>query len=344
MTDTAHTGRRRLLHTVASAALGTRFSQVAAQTAAPASQPAAWTPAHTVDYLVPAGPGAALDAAARQMKELLERRLGLPHPMIVSNRPGGSGTLAINALLAHAGDGHTLTTFTHSMLNHALIGESSVSWRDLTPIALLFEESIVAAVRADAAVKDAADLVAQLRRDPGALPIGVATSAGNHIHAAIAWPLKVAGVDVSRLTVVPFKSSAESMTALLGGHIALVSASAPNVVAPLASARIRVLATAAAQRLGGPLAAIPTWRELGVDASYTSLQGVLGPPGLPPAVLAYWEGLLRALSETAEWQQFLARQHWRGAFAGSAQMAQVLAAETRLARGLLETLGLMKTR
>ncbi len=303
-----------------------------------------WKPNRNIEYIVPAGPGAALDGAARQMKEILERRQWIGSNLLVTNRPGGSGTIAINTLLQHNGDGHYLTTYTHSMLNHALIGEASVSWRDLTPIAVLFEEAMVVAVRTEAEIGDARDLVARLKKNPGAYPIGVATSVGNHIHAAIALPLKAAGVDVSKLTVVPFKSSAESMTALLGGHIAIVSASAPNVVTPLGGGRIRVLATAAAQRLGGPLAAIPTWRELGVPASYTSVQGVLGPKGLSPEQIGFWEGALRQLNDSPEWQQFLVRQHWRGNFMGSAEMARFLGAESQAARGLLESLGLLKPR
>lgn len=323
------------------------FTLGAVATAASATLSAAraqarWRPTRNIDYIVPAGPGAALDAAARMLKDLVEKQQQLASPIVVSNRPGGAGTVAISALLTRPGDGHALTTYTHSMLNHALIGDSSVTWRDLTPVALLFEEAIVVVVKADSPMADARLLVAQLLKDPGSLPIGVATAVGNHIHAAIALPLKAAGVDVSRLTVVPFKSSAESLTALMGGHISIVSASAPNVTIPLAAGRIRVLASASGSRLTGPLARVPTWRELGVDAVYASAQGLLAPKALAPEVLAFWENSLRTLSDSEEWRAFLARQNWRPLFMGSAEMKHFLDSETEVARGVLKGIGLLK--
>lgn len=331
------TAPARLATATGAASLGAAARHAFAQTG-----PGRWRPTRNVDYLVPAGPGAALDAAARTLKDLIERQQSLGAPIVVSNRPGGAGTVAINALLTRPGDGHALTTYTHSMLNHALIGDTSVTWRDLTPIAVLFEEAITVAVKADSPIADARDLVARLKADPAALPIGVATAVGNHIHAAIALPLRAAGVDVSRLTIVPFKSSAESMTALMGGHIAIVSASAPNVPTPLAAGRIRVLATASGQRLGGTLSGVPTWRELGVDAVYASVQGVLGTRGLPAEAVAFWEGALRTLSESDEWRQFLVRQHWRPHFLGATEMRRFLDTEAEVARGVLRSIGLLR--
>jgi putative tricarboxylic transport membrane protein len=320
----------------------TLIGSISALPRARAQGAARWRPTRNVDYIVPSGPGAALDLSARALKDLVEKQQQLSNPIVVSNRPGGGGTVALNALLARPGDGHALTTYTNALIHQALIGDSSVTWRDMTPVAVLFEEAIVVAVKADSPLTDVQPLIAQLRKDPGSLPIGVATAAGNHIHAAIALPLKAAGIDVSRLTIVPFKSSAESMTALMGGHIAIASASAPNVTLPLSSGRIRVLATASGTRLTGGLAGVPTWRELGVDAAYASVQGVLAPKGLAPEVLAFWESTLRTLSETEEWRSFLARQNWRPLFMGSADMRRFMDTETEVARGLLRGIGMLK--
>jgi putative tricarboxylic transport membrane protein len=312
--------------------------RVSAQAAA-----TSWKPERPVEYVVPAGPGAALDTAARQIKELTDRLQLLPTPMIVTNRPGGAGMVAMGALQAKPGDGHMLVTLTHSSINNKIVGEVALGYEDFTPLAILFDEFITVAVRADSPIRSGRDLAEALKKNPAALSIGVATSIGNHIHTAIAKPLKAAGVDIAKLTVVPFKSSAESMNNMLGGHLDIVSASAVNVIPLMKAGRIRVLAVAASERLGGELAEVPTWREQGVDAVYSSSQGLLGARGLSPAQIAYWEGVLRRVSGTPEWGAFLARNHWKPRFMGAAEARRFLDAEAASARVLLGELGLARS-
>ena len=301
-----------------------------------------WKPERNVEYVVPAGPGAALDTAARQIKELVDRHQMLPTTMIVTNKPGGAGMVAMGGLQAKPGDAHMLVTLTHSSINNKLVGEVALGYEDFTPLAILFDEFITVVVRADSPIRNGRDLVEALKKNPQSLSIGVATSIGNHIHAAIAKPLKVAGVDIGKLTVVPFKSSAESMNNLLGGHLDVVSASAVNVISLMKAGKIRVIAVASAERLGGDLAGVPTWREQGVDAVYSSSQGLLGAKGLNAAQIAYWEGVLKRVTDTPEWAAFLAKNHWKPRFMGAADARRYLDAEAATAKSLLGDLGLLR--
>ena len=301
-----------------------------------------WKPERNVEYLVPAGPGAALDTAARQIKELVDRNQLLPTTMVVTNKPGGAGMVAMGSLQAKAGDAHLLVTLTHSSINNKLVGEVALGYEDFTPLAILFDEYITAVVRADSPIKSGRDLVDALKKNPQSLSIGVATSIGNHIHAAIAKPLKVAGVDIGKLTVVPFRSSAESMNNLLGGHLDVVSASAVNVISLMKAGKIRVIAVASAERLGGDLAGVPTWREQGVDAVYASSQGLLGAKGLTPAQIRYWEAVLKRVTDMPEWNAFLVKNHWKPHFMGHAEALKFLDAEAASAKLLLGDLGLLK--
>lgn len=302
----------------------------------------AWQPTRNVEYIVPAGPGAALDTAARELKDLIDRMKLSPTPMLVSNKPGGAGMVAMGALANRPGDGHLLMTLTHSSINNRLVGEVKLGYDDFTPLVTLFDEFITVVVRADSPIRDGRDLVERLRKDPSALSIGIATSIGNHIHVAIAKPLKVGGVDIGKLTVVPFKSSSESMTNLLGGHIDVVSASAINVVAQLKAGKIRVIAVASADRLGGDLASVPTWREQGIDAVYGSSQGVLGAKGLTSAQIRYWEQTFKQVTDSPQWAAFLAKNHWKPHFLESAQTRKYLDEEADSARLVLGELGLLK--
>ncbi|QHE85767.1 tripartite tricarboxylate transporter substrate binding protein [Hydrogenophaga sp. BPS33] len=299
-----------------------------------------WEPSRKVELIVPSGPGAALDTAAREMFNQLEKRKLVTQPLVVSNKSGGAGAVALQTLEQHAGDGHWLSIFTSGMLNARAIGSVTTTYEGMTPLVVMLEEAVVVAVRADSPIRNATDLVARLKTDPGALSIGVATAIGNHIHAGIAKPLMVGGVDISRLRVVPFKSSAESMTALLGGHLDVVAASTPNVITNMQAGRIRVIAVATSERLKGALASVPTWTEQGVPAVYASVQGVLGPKGMPAEQVRFWEQSFKQVIESSEWQAFVAKQNWRPVYMGSSDMAKYMETEYAATKKLITELKL----
>jgi len=329
-------------HKIAAALAGAHCALLLLAACPSAAAAEEWKPTRSVEYVVPSGPGAALDTAARQLAGLLERMKLVGDPIVVANRSGGAGTIALQTLLQHKSDAHWIATYTTGMINARAIGEVSATYVDATPIAVILEESIVVAVRSDSSLKSASDLVERLKGEPDGLSIGIATAVGNHIHVGIAKPLQTAGVDVSRLRMVPFRSSADSMTALLGGHLDVVAASTPNVISQMQAGKIRVLAVASAERLPGALASVPTWTEQGIPAVYTSVQGVLGPKDLSPAQVKFWADALRRATETEEWQNFVTRQNWRPMFLGPEEMKRYIENEYVATKGLMDELKLSK--
>lgn len=326
-----------------------RFNLSLAGVAATAALPgigraqAGWRPQRTVDFIVPAGPSGALDQVGRAVKQVFDEKGTVGQPIVVTNRPGGGGKIAFDQLLRRAGDPHILTTNTHGYLSSHILGSLDVlPHRDLTPIAVLLEEAVTVAVRPDSPYKTARDLVDALKKDPTVARIAVATAIGNHIHVGVAKPLAAAGVDVSKLTVVAFKSSADSVTALLGGHIEVVASTTPNVVGLVSGGRIRLLAHSSTQRLGGVLSNVPTWREAGVDSDFRSALGILAAKGITPEQIAYWEGALRQLVETEEWKKLLDRNQSRPFFLGHAETVKFYEEEYASMRALLPTMGIGK--
>ncbi|MBK6616733.1 tripartite tricarboxylate transporter substrate binding protein [Ottowia sp.] len=323
-------------------AFASLFTAALAAGTVSASAADAWQPSRSVEFVVPSGPGAALDTAARKMADLMQRSKLIAEPMVISNRSGAAGSIALQVLQQHPGDAHWLSTFTSGMINARVIGGVAPTYDEFTPIAVVLEESIVVAVRADSSLKTARDLVNKLKAQPNSLSIAIATAVGNHIHVGVAKPLKVAGVDISKLAIIPFKSSADSMTALLGGHVDAVAASTPNVIAQLQAGKIRVLAVATAVRLTGALASVPTWTEQGVPAVYASVQGVLGPKGMTADQVKYWQSRVRAVTETPEWKQFLASQNWTPMYMGAEEMERFLQTEFTATKATIDELKLTR--
>jgi putative tricarboxylic transport membrane protein len=181
-----------------------------------------------------------------------------------------------------------------------------------------------------------------MRADPSSLSYGFFGNAGNHLHLAAAIPLKVAGVDIRKMTNVPYRSGPEAMVAAIGGHLDVALVSAVNPAANVQAGKMRVLSQTGATRGGGYLKDVPTWKELGVDVEYATVQGVSGPRNMPAAAVAFWEDVLGRLSKEPEWQKVLERSLWENAYMNAAQSTSFYDAEYVKIRAALQDLGLVK--
>jgi putative tricarboxylic transport membrane protein len=110
----------------------------------------------------------------------------------------------------------------------------------------------------------------------------------------------------------------------------------------LRNTQVRILAMSAPNRLPGVLAEVPTWREQGYDIVVTNWRGFIGPKGMSAAQIAYWENVLKRLSESDEWKAELETNFWSGDFMGSADMLKFLERDNAQARGFLVDIGLAK--
>ena len=155
-------------------AFASLFTAALAAGTVSASAADAWQPSRSVEFVVPSGPGAALDTAARKMADLMQRSKLIAEPMVISNRSGAAGSIALQVLQQHPGDAHWLSTFTSGMINARVIGGVAPTYDEFTPIAVVLEESIVVAVRADSSLKTARDLVNKLKAQPNSLPVRTA--------------------------------------------------------------------------------------------------------------------------------------------------------------------------
>jgi len=305
------------------------------------AQAPAWAPTRAVELIVGVSPGGGIDRTARTIQRILQDRRLVDVPINVVNKPGGGGTLAQVYLNQRAGDAHYFEITATSILTNHIIGRTQSGHRDYTPIVMLSDEYLGFAVHADSPIKDGRQLLDALKR-PEELPIGIATSAGNTNHIGAALLAKAAGADPRRLKVVVFGSGGESMTALLGGHVALVVTPSANLIPHLESGRMRILGVSAPKRLPGALAAVPTWAEQRVNAVVANWRPIIGARGLSPAQIAYWEGVFAKLVETEEWRSELARSGAVPHFLGSRDLAQFFDDEYARFRAVLTDVGLAK--
>lgn len=274
---------------------------------APAAGMAAdgWKPEGVVEIIVNTAPGSGPDKIARLVQKILKVQHLVDVPTTVVNKPGGGGAVAYTYLNQHAGSGNHIAVASKTLLTSEIMGRSPITYTDVTPISHLLDVYIGIGVAANSPIKSGKDLIAALKRDPTAYSIGVATSLGNTNHQAVAAAMKAAGVNARALRTVVFQSGGRAITAMLGGHVDVVPVSIGSWRGHLQKGTARVIAVAAPHRLPGLFASVPTWREQGADVVVANWRSIVGPKGMHPEQVAYWEGVIKRMTETAAWKKYM---------------------------------------
>jgi len=306
------------------------------------AEAAEWKPSRPIEIISGVAAGGSLDLAARAVQRILQDKRNIGQPITVINRPGSGSALAWTYLNTHPGNGHYLSLTTNALVINPILGASSLSYTDVSPIVHLSREDIVFTIRSDTGLKNGRDLVARLKKDPGGVTFGIATSLGNPAHIAIAQVARAAGTDVRNLKVVVFNASTQAMATVLGGNLDVLVSSPGNPMPHVQAGKMRALAVSANARLPGAYASTPTWKELGIDSVSRFWRGVIGPKGLSPEQVAYWESEFAWLVTTDEWKKYLADNLLIADFMNARDATRFLQSEASEYRTLLAELGLAK--
>lgn len=332
--------RQRCRESVALAAAAA-FVMAAASTVCNAAEPR-WKPEQNVEIVIPTTAGTGSDATGRFVQKLLTDRKLVAVPATVVNKPGGAATLAIAYLNQHPGNGHYLMVANPALLTSFITGAGKMKYTDVTPLGQIGRESVVFAVRADSPLKTAKDLADRLRVDPAGVTVAFGNALGNQNHIAVAQVVKSVGANVRNLKVVVFNGSGEALAALLGGHVDLVTISASPVLGHVAAGKLRILAVTAEQRLGGELAAVPTWRELGINALSSNWRAVVGPRGMTDDQTRYWDEVIAKLAQLSEWKLDLEGKLVEATYFNARDTRKLMDAEHAELTNILTELGLAK--
>jgi len=235
-------------------------------------------PAKPVTLLVTFPAGGPTDIAGRALAEATSKYLG--QNVIVENRPGATGTLGAAALVNARPDGYTVSMIPITVLR--LPHMENVAFDPMKDIRYVMGVSgyvFAVVVRADAPWKSMADLIAAAKQRPGVISYG-SHGIGGSVHLATEELSSAQGI---KLNHIPYKGSADMLTAMLGGHLD-VAVDSTGAVPHVAAGKARVLAVLTEKRTPvWPDA--PTLSELGYGIVSTSPYGIGVPAATPPAVV-----------------------------------------------------------
>jgi tripartite-type tricarboxylate transporter receptor subunit TctC len=236
-----------------------------------------------IKILVGFPPGGSADVMARVLAERMTAKLG-GQPVIVENKPGAAGRIAIDALKATAPDGTTLFVTPSGpmvIFPHVFKKLSFDPVKDLTPVSQLagFQFAIVSGPKSNA--KNIAEMLAKAKSDPSTASFA---SPGT---GTVPQFLGVMLSDAAKVDLqhVPFQGGAPALNALLGGHVGYGIDVVSESLEAHKSGKARIIAVSSAKR-SAELPDVPTLREQGVAMDASAWFAIYGPANMPPATLA----------------------------------------------------------
>ncbi len=248
-----------------------------------APAPAQQWPQKTIRIIVAFGPGGGSDIVSRIIGQSMQQKLG--QSVIIENKPGAGGTLG-NEIVARADkDGYTLGVMTAGQIIAAVMNKS-LRYDTLTafdPIAQIATAGLLISTRPDFPANNVKELVALAKASPGKLSFGTA-GFGATQHLAAERFKQVAGIDMLH---VPFRTSPETVTAVLGKQVDVIIDTVSAVLGQVQSGQLKALAVTGKDRFPA-VPNVPAAIESGVLPGYdvTTWYGFFAPRGTPPAVIA----------------------------------------------------------
>jgi tripartite-type tricarboxylate transporter receptor subunit TctC len=244
--------------------------------AAPAASMAQSSPTKPIRLVVGFTPGGGVDIAARLLGPKLTEQLG--QQVLVDNKPGAGTNIANEYVAKAAPDGYTLLMNTAALaINMSLYRKLNFdAIRDFAPVSIFSASPNVQIVHSSIPVKRVKDLIALARSKPGQLNYSSAGSGTTQHLAGELFKLRTK----TNIVHVPYKGSAPSLTALIGGEVDLSYANIPAIIEHVKSGRLLPLALTGPKR-SALMPEVPTMKESGVDMEVVVWYGVLAPAGTP---------------------------------------------------------------
>ena len=294
-------------------------------------------PEKPVTLIVHASEGGGSDIFARTLAASNETDKFLSQPILVENKPGGSGAVAFEYVGGQKGDPYFLLTAVTTFLTTPLQGLTSVTHQDFTPIANLAFDEFVVIVKADSQYQTMKDLVDDARARPQAVKVG-GTNLGGPDSICAYLIEKASGI---KFTYVVFGSGGETNDGLMGGNIDF-AVSNPGEALELAEAGdIRILGVFSEKRLAGA-PNLPTLKEQGIDAVYVQNRGLVAPGGIPAADRKVLEDALLKYTQTETFKEYIADNMLTEAWMDGATFGNWMEEENGKYAAILKDMGVIK--
>jgi tripartite-type tricarboxylate transporter receptor subunit TctC len=294
-------------------------------------------PAKTIKLVVPFTPGGPVDALGRVVAQQLQARLG--QTIIIEDRPGGGTTIGAKMVAASPPDGYTLLLVGPNIAYYPVLfpGLDFDPARALTPVATLVTWSHVIAIAPAVPARNAKELVAYAKANPGKLAFGFGLATMPHILGETFK--RETGID---LVDVPYRGGEQARADLLGGRVHINIAPPPQLLPLIHDGKIRAIAYTGAKR-SPDLPDVSTMIESGypkVGFHPDVWMGILAPAGTPTEIVDKLNREINVVMQSAEMAPALKRFGYEAKIVTPAEFATFFAAELKKWPPLLKATGI----
>jgi putative tricarboxylic transport membrane protein len=258
----------------------------------------------------------------------------------VTNVPGAGGTIGLAQFVNTAkGDPTQLIVGGYVMVGAIIANNSPVSLADVTPIARLTGEYEAIVVPASSPIQSMEDLVAELKKDPGAVS-WAGGSAGGVDHIAVGLIAKAAGVDPTKINYIPFSGGGEALAAILGAQVTAGVSGYGEFAGQIESGDLRLLGISAP----GPVEGIDarTLKDAGLDVDVQNWRMVAAGPDLTDEQKADLVATVEAMAETDQWKETLATKGWLNTFLAGDDFAAYIDGQIEDTGQVLKDIGVVQ--
>jgi tripartite-type tricarboxylate transporter receptor subunit TctC len=270
-----------------------------------------WQPTRPVEFVVTAGAGGGTDLFARAVQAAIQKNNLMSQPIIVTTKGGGSGAEGYVYGKGAEGDAHKLIFGTHNMYALPLGAKMAFTHRDLTPVAAMVFDEFLIWVNGDSPVKDSKEFAEAVKAKGGLWKM-----AGSQSKDSDELLTKLLEKAIgSKMIYVPFKSGGEADVQLSGGHVESHVNNPAESIGNWKAGKVRPLCVFNKATLpAGPKVTetqawsdIPTCTSQGIGIEQFQQPRIASLPGkVSPDAVAFYEGLLKKVAETAEWKDYVA--------------------------------------
>jgi tripartite-type tricarboxylate transporter receptor subunit TctC len=286
-------------------------------------------PSRGITIICPQTTGAT-DLSPRAMLPFLQKKFGVP--VNVVNKPGGNSVPAQLELYGAPPDGYTLLADAQpfTSLLPLIVRDVPFKIMDRTFIAVTTFGPGLVIVPANSPYKTLADLIADVKKDPGEFTwAGQGGIGGSDYHTRRF--LKSIGVDVTKTKQVMTKGGAEGAAMVAGGHVKTTFAAFPSAIPHLSAGTVRALAVLSVKR-DDMFPNVPSMGELGYPNITTFWMGVSGPPKLPASIVELWDRTIREMHNDPEYLGRLKNLGLRPMYLNAADMRELVVKDMREAQ------------
>lgn len=287
------------------------FLKSLAALAAAGSLPMSARASANLKMMIPANPGGGWDGTGRALGKALQEA-GVASAVTFENKGGAGGAIGLAQFFnASKGDGNAMMVMGAVMLGAIIRNKPPVSVTQVTPLARLTTEYNVFVLPANSPFKSMAEVVAQMKKDPGSVKWG-GGSAGATEHIAIAMIARDAGIDPTKINYVPFRGGGEAVAAIIGGNVTVGGSGYSEFQPYIESGKMKAIAMTSGARQKG--IDVPTLKEQGINVEIGNWRGVYGAAGITDAQKKALVDMITKATKTKAWAEALEKNNWTPAF------------------------------